>query len=61
MARYEVYCPCKVMELGTAVVDGDTVPYLIWNWIHEGDSRAKCKYCGKVLKVRGCECRNCAH
>jgi hypothetical protein len=56
---YEIYCPCKVKELGCGTVTGDFWPFFIMNWIHEGHKRGRCKFCGELLRVKGCECQQC--
>lgn len=51
MASFEIYCPCKVKEIGIVRVIGD-LPYFLWGWIHDKDPRAKCKYCGQIVKIK---------
>ena len=61
MASFEIYCPCKVSEIGTAKISGDTA-YFVWPAIH-GNEELKpwstCKFCGGILKVVGCRCDHC--
>ena len=54
MANYEIYCPCMVEKIGFGKVNGD-IAYLLWGWIKDKDERAKCKFCGEIVKIKGGE------
>jgi hypothetical protein len=59
MATYQIYCPCSVKELGPARVDG-LLAYFVEPWVHSKDKRAKCKHCGEIVRIVGCDCRRCS-
>jgi hypothetical protein len=52
--RMAIYCPCKVKEIGVAVLDGDFDPYVFGGWIiDQDDPRGLCKHCGQRVKIVG--------
>jgi len=62
MAVIEIYCDCKVKEIGTATITGDAV-YIVW-MMHVTDNNWAwpwrfCKHCGKRLRVVDCKCSYC--
>ena len=48
MASMNIWCPCKVEELGKAKLNLYELPWWLLELLLAG--RARCKHCGEILK-----------
>jgi len=53
MARFEIYCPCKVKDIGVGIVDGNKSYLFIPMIQDENNPRGLCKFCGNRIKIVG--------
>lgn len=58
MASFYIYCPCKLNEFGLGRIHhgengNGLMPYIMYGWIKDRDTRAKCVHCGETVKILG--------